>query len=148
MSQLTLKTNKCCVPNCGDMYSKRHRFPNPEKEPTIFKLWLEKVSNPLLNSRTPQQIRKTHLVCDRHFKDEVKVNSLKGIWATAIPELFLPESSNQGEDREVDEIEGMQLQSDAEREVSTEENREEQLENFKQPQKTSVINRKRYRGQQ
>ncbi|XP_044749736.1 uncharacterized protein LOC123310335 [Coccinella septempunctata] len=85
---------KCCVPNCEDRTCKRHRFPNPEKYPTLFKLWVEKVNNSILKNKTPQQIRKTYLVCDRHFPENYKTEGRKGIWDTAYPSLFLPDESN------------------------------------------------------
>ncbi|XP_044761393.1 uncharacterized protein LOC123318733 isoform X2 [Coccinella septempunctata] len=95
-----LKSNKCCVPNCDDRTSKRHRFPRADKQPDIFELWVEKVGNPLLRTKTAEQIRKSYFVCDRHFTDEVKVNSKKGIWESAVPALFLPESSEQSQEAE------------------------------------------------
>lgn len=99
MSNTTiLKTSKCCVPNCHDKYSKRHRFPKPDKEPEIFQVWLKKVNNPFFKSKTHEQIRKSYLVCDRHFRNEVKLGSLRGLWKTAIPTLFLPGREKIGAD--------------------------------------------------
>lgn len=80
---------KCCVPKCEDWFSKRHRFPRPDKEPELFKLWMDKVKNPLFSNKSHKQIHKNYLVCDIHFKDEFKVVSHRGLSKIAYPTIQL-----------------------------------------------------------
>nr|CAH7769405.1 unnamed protein product [Callosobruchus chinensis] len=45
--------HKCAVKNCQDRVSVRHRFPNPRKCMTIFKLWMNCIGNKILQHLDP-----------------------------------------------------------------------------------------------
>lgn len=85
-----VRGKRCCVVNCSDISSKRHRFPRPDRQPELFEKWLEKIGNPHLKTKTSEQIYKTDRICHIHFKDEFKVVSHRGISTIAYPTLFLP----------------------------------------------------------
>ncbi|KAG5881550.1 hypothetical protein JTB14_028167 [Gonioctena quinquepunctata] len=94
MESENFNPKKCCVPDCEDLYSKRHRFPRPDREVELFKIWVDKVKNPLFNGKTDEQIYKTYLVCDVNFRNDFKVVSHRGLSKIAFPTLYLLESSN------------------------------------------------------
>lgn len=80
----------CCVPNCYEQHSRRHRFPRPNLNPLLFEIWVSAIKNPLFKNKTKQQIHKNYLVCDRHFDDKVKVpETHRGLKCEAFPTLFL-----------------------------------------------------------
>ncbi|KAG5884915.1 hypothetical protein JTB14_034113 [Gonioctena quinquepunctata] len=89
MESENFNPKKCCVPDCEDLYSKRHRFPRPDREVELFKIWVDKVKNPLFNGKTDEQIYKTYLVCDVHFRNDFKVVSHRGLSKIAFPTLYL-----------------------------------------------------------
>ncbi|KAG5866756.1 hypothetical protein JTB14_037161 [Gonioctena quinquepunctata] len=102
MESENFNPKKCCVPDCEDLYSKRHRFPRPDREVELFKIWVDKVKNPLFNGKTDEQIYKTYLVCDVHFRNYFKVVSHRGLSKIAFPTLYLLESSNENiEDNQI-----------------------------------------------
>ncbi|KAG5863191.1 hypothetical protein JTB14_030268 [Gonioctena quinquepunctata] len=78
MESENFNPKKCCVPDCEDLYSKRHRFPRPDREVELFKIWVDKVKNPLFNV------------------------SHRGLAKIAFPTLYLLESSNENiEDNQI-----------------------------------------------
>ncbi|KAG5871330.1 hypothetical protein JTB14_034353 [Gonioctena quinquepunctata] len=102
MESENFNPKKCCVPDCEDLYSKRHRFRRPDREVELFKIWVDKVKNPLFNGKTDEQIYKTYLVCDVHFRNDFKVVSHRGLSKIAFPTLYLLESSNENiEDNQI-----------------------------------------------
>lgn len=66
----------CVVPNCDDLKSSRHRFPNPNKDRARFDAWLDLIGNPRLRTITPDKIYEGYRVCGQHFtKDDIKSNN-------------------------------------------------------------------------
>jgi hypothetical protein len=53
--------NKCCVLNCNDRVSKRHRFP---KNVDLLKKWVENIKEPRLRELHPEQIYSSFYVCN------------------------------------------------------------------------------------
>lgn len=86
------RIKNCCVPNCFDQHSKRHRFPKSDEK--LFNFWVEMIGNPLLNTKSVEQIYKTYYICDRHFVGEFKTSGHRGLLPKAYPTLFLPDVSN------------------------------------------------------
>ena len=56
---------KCVVPNCHDTISKRHRF--PKNDIPLLDKWISEVRNPLLKTKTYEQILKSYVGCNLHF---------------------------------------------------------------------------------
>lgn len=84
-----VRYKKCVVPECLDVFSKRHTFPKKNQE--LFKKWVNCVQNPILKNKSNDQIYKSYWVCDVHFSDFDKVpGTLRGLRTTAIPTKFLP----------------------------------------------------------
>lgn len=65
----------CCVPNCKDQISPRHRFPNPNDpyNEKLFNTWLQLINNSKLTALTRHQIYKSYLICGRHFSQQCYV---------------------------------------------------------------------------
>lgn len=79
---------KCIVPGCKDVFSKKHTF--PKNDIVLFRKWINQVNNPLLETKTLEQIYKCYKVCDLHFSDYDRVPGAKrGLRKTAYPTLFL-----------------------------------------------------------
>lgn len=66
-----VKPKKCCVVGCGDMSSKRHRF--PKNEPDVYKLWLVRLKPPHYESLSVEDIYNKYVVCERHFTPDLIV---------------------------------------------------------------------------
>lgn len=59
----------CVVYSCKSRSGiSKHRF--PKNDVPRFILWIEKCGNPKLLEMSYDQIYKTYLVCDLHFKEE------------------------------------------------------------------------------
>nr|CAH7763511.1 unnamed protein product [Callosobruchus chinensis]CAH7769410.1 unnamed protein product [Callosobruchus chinensis] len=81
--------HKCAVKNCQDRVSVRHRFPNPRKCMTIFKLWMNCIGNKILQHLDPIEVYNNYRVCHAHFSegDEYTNNRLR---KDAVPSLNIP----------------------------------------------------------
>ncbi|KAG5888161.1 hypothetical protein JTB14_038287 [Gonioctena quinquepunctata] len=78
---------KCCVPNCEDLYSKRHQFPGPDKEPELFKMWIDKVKH---CSEIKLMDKFTEIIlCVTFISDEFKEVSHRGLSKIANPTILL-----------------------------------------------------------
>lgn len=59
------KSKPCCVPECHDKISSRHRF--PLRDIDTFKTWIQGIDHPRFSTLTNEEIYKTYYVCTRHF---------------------------------------------------------------------------------
>ena len=74
---------KCCVPDCKDIKSKRHRF--PKGLPKLFDLWLKNIGNDRLNDLSKENIYKSYKICERHFEERFIVSGTrKGLIICAV----------------------------------------------------------------
>ncbi|XP_015600434.1 uncharacterized protein LOC107270174 [Cephus cinctus] len=79
---------KCSVPGCSDTTSMRHRFPKNDEDRMT--LWLQKISNPALQSLSLEKIYNSHRVCRSHFADNCFSPGRKRLNGSAVPTLNLP----------------------------------------------------------
>lgn len=83
------KKNKiCCVSQCKNRTSRRHRF--PRKYPEVFKLWVERIKPKDFMVLTTEEIYNRYVVCENHFCASDIVPGKRGLKATAIPSLLIP----------------------------------------------------------
>lgn len=80
----------CDVRGCSDKSSPRHRFPNPHKNPERYQKWLDLVDNPVLKSKDPDLVFRSHRICHIHFKLEDRSTNWF-LQKTAVPSLYLPQ---------------------------------------------------------
>jgi hypothetical protein len=57
----------CSVHRCYSTGAKGHRFPNPLKDHTRFREWLERVGNTSLLTLDPVKVYTAYRVCESHF---------------------------------------------------------------------------------
>ncbi|GJQ65629.1 hypothetical protein Trydic_g7722 [Trypoxylus dichotomus] len=82
------KYNKCALFGCEGTTSSRRLFPNPNKYPQQFAIWLNVCRNPKLNTLPEENVYKSHRVCRRHFvADHLSVNNR--LFHNAVPKLHL-----------------------------------------------------------
>lgn len=79
----------CCVPNCEDRHSTRHRFPNPNKDENRFAEWIRLVCNPKLFDMDPLRVYNNYRVCHKHFRVEDKLTNMY-LKRTTVPFQNLP----------------------------------------------------------
>ncbi|XP_023311289.1 uncharacterized protein LOC108911603 [Anoplophora glabripennis] len=84
-----LKPKKCCVPNCLNRSSKRHRFPKSDID--LFKTWLQIIKPVDCDELTIEQIYNRCYVCEDHFSSECFVpGTRRGLTRNAVPTLLIP----------------------------------------------------------
>ncbi|XP_066250619.1 uncharacterized protein [Euwallacea similis] len=102
METYRVRYRKCAVQGCSDIFSKKHRFPNPNRDSELFKIWLKQVGNPLLASKTSQQVLGSYLVCDLHFSEVDRTPGTKrGLRRGAFPTQLLPQFDGQRSNPEI-----------------------------------------------
>lgn len=84
----TLK--RCCIPDCKDRTSKRHRFPNPNRYPEYFCKWLDIIKPKNYEILPTKRIYDIYFVCDSHFEPDCLVTGVRGLKTTAVPTLNMP----------------------------------------------------------
>ncbi|XP_066155146.1 uncharacterized protein [Euwallacea fornicatus] len=105
METYRVRYRKCAVQGCSDIFSKKHRFPNPNRDIELFNIWLKQVGNPLLASKTRQQILGSYLVCDLHFSEVDRTPGTKrGLRRGAFPTQLLPQFDNQRPNLEINNV--------------------------------------------
>ncbi|KAL3271237.1 hypothetical protein HHI36_021731 [Cryptolaemus montrouzieri] len=83
------RNKKCCVPNCENKHSKRHRF--PKSEPEIFEAWLRIIQPKGFEELTRETIYNRYYVCDVHFSNKWSLpGSKRGLVKDALPTLLIP----------------------------------------------------------
>lgn len=81
---------KCCVPNCEDVCSHRHRFPNPKKDFERYTKWLELTGNSTLTSIDSDEVYANKRICRRHFEMKHFSFGSNRLHRNALPALYLP----------------------------------------------------------
>ncbi|KAG5875782.1 hypothetical protein JTB14_023530 [Gonioctena quinquepunctata] len=92
----------CAVRHCTSMYrlseAINHRFPNPASDPERFDIWLKLVANESLIELSKDEIRRSYMVCRKHFESRfysklVPSTKEKVLSDLAVPTLNLPADS-------------------------------------------------------
>ncbi|KAF5270856.1 hypothetical protein FQA39_LY08301 [Lamprigera yunnana] len=64
----------------------------PKKNLNIFNAWITAIQNPVLASKSVEEVYLSYYVCGRHFAPESHVpGTLRGLMVNAVPSLFLPD---------------------------------------------------------
>ena len=94
--KVTLNKRRCVVPGCASSYHvKHHQFPKNQKQGL---LWLETVSNSLLENLTYKEIYKSgYRVCYLHFREQDYLCGPRKVFKKKIvPSVFLPKKDGNG----------------------------------------------------
>lgn len=81
---------KCCVPECNDRESKRHRFPGYQKYPKMFEKWLQRIKPHNFQLMSFEEMYSKFYVCESHFRPEDIIESRRGLKLTSIPSVNIP----------------------------------------------------------
>lgn len=81
---------KCCILDCKDVCSRRHRFPNPRNDFERYNKWIELIGNSALATIDPQTVYANKRICRRHFVKEYISPGYNRLHRNALPTLFLP----------------------------------------------------------
>lgn len=83
------KPMKCCVLNCTDIHSRRHRF--PKNYPDVYKQWLQNVRPVNYENLSVKDVYNKYYVCDSHFTPECFVpGTRRGLRKDAVPTISVP----------------------------------------------------------
>ncbi|KAK5648063.1 hypothetical protein RI129_002955 [Pyrocoelia pectoralis] len=78
-------TVKCCVPECKDKLSVRHRFPNPKKDSARMKAWINIINNAELFVLSFDEMYRVKVVCHQHFNNSSYTQGCKRLHRNAMP---------------------------------------------------------------
>lgn len=84
----TAHPRKCCVQNCTNKNSKRHRFPKNNRE--VFNIWVGLLKPPNYETLSVEEINKRYVVCEEHFDPKCIIHSRSGLKLNAVPTLNVP----------------------------------------------------------
>jgi len=87
-----MPSKNCVVVGCDTTYKDkstiRHLFPYNDE--TLFLKWVQSTGNQKLKSLSVQQVRKSFVMCSKHFEDSCTSAGTKKLNRNAVPTLFLP----------------------------------------------------------
>ncbi|KAF2887009.1 hypothetical protein ILUMI_19164, partial [Ignelater luminosus] len=60
----------CAIEGCWGSKESKHRFPNPQKDMTLFNKWMTLCGNERLSEITPEKVYNNYRICKLHFTNE------------------------------------------------------------------------------
>jgi len=87
-----MPSKNCVVVGCDTTYKDkstiRHLFPNNDE--ALFSKWVQSTGNPKLIGLSVQQVRKSFVMCSKHFDGSCTSAGTKKLNRNAVPTLCLP----------------------------------------------------------
>lgn len=65
-------------------------FPDPTKEKDLYDRWLKISGSPVLLAMTPEILRKTYVVCNKHFDEDSLLEGQTKLAANTVPTKKIP----------------------------------------------------------
>lgn len=87
---------RCAIPNCDKVFTnhsymgKAQLFPNPIADQEWYDLWLNLIGSPILKAMTPDILRQTYVICNKHFDENCLIEYGMSLIPNAAPTKDLP----------------------------------------------------------
>lgn len=87
---------RCAIPKCDKVFTNEsfngnaQMFPDPVNKKELYNMWLKIIGSPVLMAMTPEILRKTYVVCNKHFDKDNLLEDETKLADNTIPTKGLP----------------------------------------------------------